>query len=372
MNKTVTNYSKLAATLLIGTALFSACKKEKLQELIDRVPTSTQGVYVLCEGAYGTVNNSSLTYYDITKKTFIKDYFKQQNGINLGSNANNLKQYGSKMYCTVTGADNVSGDSYLEVINIATGKSVKRIPFYNGTSDYFPRFVEFYKNKAYVSSYDGYISKIDTATLIIESRLKVGGALEGLAIVNGKLYVANSNHPFFISDNNSSVSVVDLNSFTKIKDIPVNFNPVRVAAATSGDLFTIVQGAYGNPALTPSLDKLSSLTDTKIQSYNYSLAAIAINGNAGYVIGNDYPATLKTFNISTGLIGNNFITDTTNPSSIYGVTINPLNNDVYVADATDYTGDGRFFCFSANGVKKFEFATGIAPQSAVFNYSYNK
>ena len=57
-------------------------------------------------------------------------------------------------------------------------------------------------------------------------------------------------------------------------------------------------------------------------------------------------------------------------ASLYAITFNPLNDDVYVADATDYTGDGRMVAFSSTGKKKFEFPTGVSPQAVVFNYSY--
>ncbi|RYZ95765.1 MAG: hypothetical protein EOP47_25145, partial [Sphingobacteriaceae bacterium] len=87
-----------------------------------------------------------------------------------------------------------------------------------------------------MSSYNGTISKIDTAGLTIESSVKVGGALEGMAIVDNKLYVANSSHPFHVDPNNSSISVVDLTTFTKKKEIAVGFNPTKLVAAPNGEV----------------------------------------------------------------------------------------------------------------------------------------
>jgi hypothetical protein len=271
----------------------------------------------------------------------------------------------------VTGAKDTNKDAYVEVINIATGKSLKRIPFFDDSKDFMPRYIAFYKNKAYVSSYDGYISKIDTTSLTIESRIAVGGALEGLAIVNGKLYVTNSNHVFYPNPNNSSVSVVDLSTFSKKLDINVGLNPTKIAATANGDLFTVVKGNYAD--VPAQLVKLSSVTDKKVDSFDANLAAIAVANSKGYVIveGNyPNPNLLKTLNIATGAVGSDLVTDGTVVSTYYGVTVNTLSNDVYVGDANGYAPAGKFFCFGADGKKKFEFATGASPQSAVFNYNY--
>lgn len=374
MNKL--NFNKLALFTLTGVVLaLGACKKDKLPPIVPQ-PNTTTGIYVLCEGLFSSAtgsSNSSITYFDVATSVSQKDYFKTKNSIDLGVNANDLKQYGSKMYCTITGSKPENKDSYVEVISIATGKSLKRIPFSDATKGFLPRYVAFYQGKAYVSGYDGFITKIDTASLNIESRIAVGGALEGLAIVNGKLYVTNSDHPYYPNANNSSVSVVDLSTFTKLKDIPVSFNPTKIAATANGDLFVVTKGKYGNVNFKPSLDKLSSVTDTKVQSLDANLFTLNITGSKGFGIIEGVwplPNSLKTLNISTGVLGADFVTDGTVVSDYYGVTVNNLDNNVFVADANGYAPEGKLFCFSADGKKIFSFATGALPQSAVFKYAY--
>ena len=363
------NLNKLALSgLLTSMVLLNACKKDRMPD-VDPIPSGTSGIYVLCEGGFGQLNNSTITYYDAATNSVDKDYFRTKNGAGLGTDASDLKQYGSKMYCLVTGSKDVAQDAYIEVINITTGKSIKRIPFYDTSKDFSPRHIAFYQNKAYVTGYDGYVSKIDTASLTVESRILVGGALEGIAIVNGKIFAANSSHPFYVNANNSTVSVVDIASFTKVTDIPVSFNPTKVAPTAAGDVYVITSGSY-SPFVASAFEKLNSLSNTKTQTFTYDLSSIAINGDKGYVITNDYPAKLKLLNISTGEMGADLITDGTSITSPYSLTINPLDKTVFVADATNYSAEGRFFGFDASGKKKFEFATGVVPQTAVFNYSY--
>lgn len=369
MNKTITNFNKLGGILLFGAALFTSCTKDR-GIVAERLPT-TAGVYALCEGSFGALNASTITYYDVASNVTTKDYFKLKNGIDLGSNANDLKQYGSKMYCVITGSTVGAKDSFVEVINIATGKSIKRIAFSDATKGFMPRHVEFYQGKAYVSSYDGFVTKIDTGSLNIESRLPVGGALDGVTVANGKLYVANSLRDDFPNANNASVSVVDLNTFKKLKDIVVGTNPTKLAATVSGEVYVVTNGTYVAPFIAPSLERLNGVTDARIQTYDYSLNKIAINGNKGLVIAfGNYPAPdmVKLINLSTGALGADFIVDATLVASPYHITINPLDEDVYIADANNYGPEGKVIAFSTSGNSKFSFKTGAFPQSIVFNY----
>lgn len=364
------NYTKLLPCLLAGfmALTIASCKKDKVNggdEPEALMPKETIGVYMLCEGTMNN-NNSTISYYDIKTKATEKDYFKKVNGYALGETANDLQRYGSKMYCVVSGMQEKK-NSYLEVIDIATGKSLKRIPFFDATSEFMPRFVAFNKNKAYVSGYDGKITRIDTATLAIDSRVAVGGALEGLAVVNNKLYVTNSDHPIHPDGKKNVVSVVDLATFTKIKDVEVIYNPVRIAAAGNGDLLVVSWGNYGD--IAAGLTRINSTTNEVTGNYEYNGGALAISGNTAY-LSLDWGVSLKPFDVASGILGKEFVTDDTMIVGTYGLTVNPVGNEVYVADGNNYGDEGKAYCFGADGKKKFEFVTGPLPQHAVFKYGY--
>ncbi|MCD0489040.1 hypothetical protein LPB86_12440 [Pedobacter sp. MC2016-14] len=368
MKTTITSYIKIIALAMIAAVIFSACRKDH-GYIYTPVPVATLGVYVLSEGKYGDANNSTITYYNTTTGATDKNFYKTQNGTDLGNNANDLKQYGRKMYCVVTGTTFAAKDSYLEVMNTATGKSIKRIALSNSDAGFLPRYIVFDKSKAYISAYDGSITKIDTANLVIESRIQAGGALEQMAIANNKLYVVNSAHFQFGTANNSAVTVIDLNTFTKSKEIAVGYNPTKISANSSGDLLVLSKGDYFS--IQPSVDRISSITDTKTNSVaNLTYEYINVTGTKGFAIGDYTDPFLKLINTSTGALGSNFITDGTVIASPYGITTNPLDFTVFVADANNYAAEGKIFCFSPEGKKNYQFTTGANPQSAVFNYKY--
>ncbi len=370
------NYFKIIGlAFLVAVMLLGSCKKEKDGNIEPKVPeiSGTKGIYVLCEGLWGQ-NNSAISYYDIATNKVERDMYKKVNKTDLGETANDLKAYGSKMYCVISGTQG-EAKSFLDIIDISTCKSLKRIPFNSAHDGFMPRYVAFYKNKAYVSRYDGVISRIDTATMNVDAELQLMNGtnkavgLEGLAVTNGKLYVTNSWHPYYPNGLRSKVTVIDLNSFTKTKDIEVGNNPVRIAAADNGDLYAITWNVLGETN-NPSLVRINSTTDAVIQKeevlqWDY-YSAITIAKNQGWVGIN---AEIKAINLSTGKLGSNLITDGTTITTIYGLTVNPFDNSVVVADAEGYASVGRAYVF-VDGKKKYDFATVGLPQHSVFNYSY--
>lgn len=358
----------IAIAICLG--LMSACRKDRTIEPEKKTPeiSGTTGVYMLTEGTFGA-GNSAISFYDINSKTTVKDYYLQVNKTSLGETANDLKQYGSKMYCVVAGTQG-SRQSFLDIIDIKTCKSLKRISFNSATEGYIPRFVTFYKDKAYVSRYDGKVSRIDTASMNIDGEITLSEGLEQLAVANGKLYVCNSSNPYYQNGAKNKVSVIDLATFTKTKDILVNTNPVRIQAAENGDLFVVCWNDYIT-FNNPSLERISSITDTKTGSYNYDLGTINISKSTAFVSKDIYTSPeLKALNLTSGALGTNLITDGTAIKTIYGITVNPFNNDVIVADANNYGSEGLAYCFGSDGKKKFSFSTAALPQHAVFVYSY--
>lgn len=360
------------AIALVSVMAFASCKKDDAVIPKGTAIADTKGIYMLSEGSWGG-NNSTIAYYDIATNTVEHDIYKKINKTDLGESANDLQAYGSKMYVVISGTAG-SGNSFVEMININTGKSLKRISFNDGKNSFIPRYVAFHQNKAYVSRYDGVISRIDTASMTIDGELQLmngalkAGALEGIAVANGKLYVTNSSNDYANPNSlKTKVTVIDLATFKKTKDIEVGLNPVRIAATGNGDLYTMTWNVWGMDN-KPSLVRINSTTDAITQTEEYDLSSIAVNKDQAWVAGNN---GIKAINLATGKLGSNLITDGTAVAMPYGLTVNPFDKTVVVADAVSYTATaGKVYVFSADGKKRYSFATSVLPQHAVFNYNY--
>ena len=130
-------------------------------------------------------------------------------------------------------------------MDVATAKRIKVIDINIDN----PRFITFAKGKAYVSAYgsslNGFVAEIDTATYEISRTVEVGRQPEQLAVVDGKIYVANAGwvSPSGIApDYETSLSVIDLNSFSLIKRIEVGTNLLHVKVDNYGDVYVSSQG----------------------------------------------------------------------------------------------------------------------------------
>ena len=314
------------------------------------------GAYVLNEGLFQH-NNCTLSYYDFENQTLTPDIFLQVNQRGLGDTGNDLKKYGSKLYCVVNNSHRV------EVMDFETAKSIKAIPL-SGKS---PRQITFYKNKAYVSCFDGDVVRIDTATLEVELTAHSGANPEGICVCNGKLYVANSgglNNPNY----GTTVSVFDINTLTLLRSIEVGVNPYKLAANDDNrTVYVCTRGDYMEQHGTFSV--IDAQTDQITRTWP-NIQNFTVFQDKAYVYEVDYAAEtnpVKVLNLTQeGSVAENFITDGTVIQMPYSITVNPLNGDVYITDAYNFTVTGDVYCFDKNGKKKFSFSAGLNPSVVVF------
>ena len=211
-----------------GINILLSIKQDKKPELI--------GYWILSEG-YAGQNNSELAYYDIASDELKKKQFEAINGLKLGDTGNELKQYGSKMYCLVSGPgfgnSTPEGEAYIEVINPLDGKSLKRIAFKDSegvTSK--PRKMVCEEGKIFVSSYGNEVVRIDTLSLEIDGHAKLTGTFaEGLTYNNGNIYVCNSGQG---ADN--KISVVDAKTMEETKVITSPMNPTGIVTVSDKEI----------------------------------------------------------------------------------------------------------------------------------------
>lgn len=321
-------------------------------------------MYVLSEGLFN-MNNSTLSLLNFDNRTINSNYFLFQNNRRLGDTGNDMKAYGTKLWIVV----NVS--SQVEVLDLISGLSLKRIPFFNANGiARQPRFITFSQNKAYVCSFDGTVQRIDTATLIIDAVTTVGRNPDGINAANGKLYVSNSgglDSPNY----GSTVSVLDLNSFLEVKKIEVGLNPFRIEKDSEGDMYVISRGNNAN--IKAKLVRINTQTDVVEETFeNLPAANFTIHNDTAYIYNYDFTNnsySVKIFDCKKEtLISNNFITDGTTLERPFGIYVHPFNGNVYITDARNYTTKGDLYCFARNGKLRYKvYSVGLNPNTILFN-----
>ena len=328
------------------------------------------GFYLLNEGNMGS-NKSTLDYFDYATGEYHRNIYADANPTvprEMGDVGNDLEIYGSKLYAVINCSNKV------EVMDKHTAKRLGQVNIPNC------RYIRFHEGYAYVTSYagpvkldpeyeqTGYVAKVDTATLQVVAQCLVGFQPDELEIVGNKIYVANSGGYMF-PNYESTVSVIDIPSFTETKRIEVAINLHRLQADRHGNLWVSSRGDYyGVPS---RLFRIDTKTDTCCGVINVAATELYLDGDSLYLYGTEWSYNGYDWAISFGivdvakreLVTRNFLADGAERQIAmpYGIMVHPYTKDIYLTDAANFTNSGALMCFDRYGKKKWQVGTGDIP-----------
>ncbi|NCC99751.1 MAG: YncE family protein [Bacteroidia bacterium] len=371
--------------LLLSFVMFFKLTACRTDEPVHKSETETKeegdslavvkGFYLLNEGNMGS-NKASLDYYSYITGIYSRNIFAERNPNvtkELGDVGNDLKIYGSKLYAII------NCSNLVEVMDAVTGIHIATIEIPNC------RYICFNKDKAYVSSYAGpvqignkqlgFVAEIDTATLQITRNVTVGYNPEEMAIIDNKMYVANSGG-YLVPDYDNTLSIIDLDSFTEIKKVEVAINMHRVRADKYGDLYLSTRGDYYT--MPANLFLFDVETQTIKKTFDIPVGNMCIVGDSAYLYSVGFNWNTGLDEISYALIdikseevlSRSFIADGTESliKLPYGIAVNPNNKEIFVTDAGDYVSPGTLYCFDKAGYLKWKQTTGDIPAHIEFTF----
>jgi YVTN family beta-propeller protein len=343
---------KIFPFILISLLALS-CKKKKVVE--PEAPQTLQhGMLVLNEGLFQQ-NNSALGWFNFSDNSYTANFFEQKTNRSLGDTGNDMKRYGGKIYILV----NVS--STVEILDARTGNSISQISMISGGTPKQPRYIAFNGSKAYITCYDGYVDVLDTVSLSITNRIQVGANPEGLAVSNGKLFVANSGGLNF-PNVDSTVSVIDLGSYQEIARITVGKNPGSIQTDSNGDVYVISRGDYAG--IPSRMHRINANTNTLVQSFPFDASSIS-RFNTNFLISyHDFSSgdnKIALFDPNTETMIYPEYISTSGIQTLYGVYYSDITNRIYCLDAKNYTVTGQVHVFSPNGIFETSYNVGLNP-----------
>ena len=355
--KNVINVLKVVFLGLFFLFVFATCEEnDPVQKA--KYDLSAPGVFILNQGTYGA-NNAGISYYDFKTWTPAPDITDGD----LGDTGQDMIIYGRKLYVSVYGS------SIIYVIDLQTAKQLRKIELKDGEQSRGPRSLMSYEGKIYASTYDGNVIRIDTTALVVEAVTKVGSNPEGLAAVNGKLYVANSNgldYPNF----DNTLSIVDIVTFTETKKITVGLNP-NCVIANDGDIYLSYKGNYsdvpgGMQKIDPKTDVVTDLTEIS-SNQNFTIVDdILYYFNVAYNPDGTTNCTFGRYNVKTGQkVPGEIISDGTKINTAFAIGVDPDSKDIYISD-TNYSTPDKVYIFDSNGFLKKTIEAGISACKFVF------
>ena len=307
----------------------------------DLVEDIEQSAYVVCEGLFGQ-NNGTISRVTLHDFSVINNFFSIVNkGFKIGDTPNDLALHGKRIFVSV------SGSNTLEQFDALSGKSLSRLVFGNSKT---PRKIVILNDSTGFATClnDDVIVEFNPQNMSMRSEWKTGPAPEGAAVVDGKIFCANSGYGVYRYKEAlaGSISVFDIYSKTAIGNIGGLPNVVDVAASSKRNtVFALYRhlsifpdslgGLVEIDANTLHIKKLwrvktpISLTIDKSENL---LAFISDNSVFQLNLTDVDPTPEKLFSSSAFNL-------------INGVTYNNNASQIWIANAKNFIVNGEIFVF---------------------------
>ena len=352
--------------MLVLSVSFTSCSDDDNETRDDtgsKVTLPQARAFFLYEGSY-QANNSGISFYAPNNDAeFISDIFKTQNNAKLGDTGQSMIKYEDEIYVSVYGSN------YLAKLN-AAGVELNRISFVDDDDlSAGIRYIDAEDGYIYASFWGGAVAKINAGTLRVEAKLTgLGDNMEGVAICEDMLYVANSCTPDYLTYH-KEVKVIDLHTFTLKETLTVSDNP-NILLEKDDKVFLISRGNYGDVGY--SLQMINPADNNKVTELG-SATHVCAKGDILYLVYSEYYSATNsffTYNMKTGKMdSDSFLKDMPKEletTTIYLLAVNDSNGDLYIG-TSEYTTNGNIYRFKKDGtfVEKFD-AGGINPNSAIF------
>ncbi|MBQ4394233.1 MAG: hypothetical protein II825_02900 [Paludibacteraceae bacterium] len=305
------------------------------------------GIYILCEGNMGS-NKARLDYMNLHTGDYYANWYGAQNPKQLkelGDVGNDIQVYGGRLYAVINCSHKV------EVMD-RKARHIGQVDIPNC------RYLAFKGDKMYVSAYVGSVAtpdllgsvyEVDTATLEIKREVKVGHQPDELCIMDNRLYVCNSGG-YLTNQYDSTISVVDLESFKEEKQITVGLNPTRLRVDDNKQLWVCCQGNYKNR--TP---QVVILRDGEIvHRMDIQCNNISIYGGKVGILSSEGLHLFSTSDFSKGRSLQ--LAEYEHP---YGLLL--TEDAIYITDAKNYVSSGVLHCYGYDGHEHWQAKTGDIP-----------
>lgn len=358
--------------------LMTACSG--LEDILpDDVPLNADangGVFILCEGNFNS-GNSTLSYYRPSTKTVENEVFARVNDRRLGDTGQSIVIYDNTAYIAV------ENSGIIWSMDIQNFKVKGQLTATGENTMINPRYVHRVSDtKAYATDlYSHYITIFNPTTMTYTGSIDVSEAAN-MGYCSTEQMVQWGNEVFVNCWSYSDKILVIDTTTDKVTDcitLPsLQPKSMKMDVNMNGKLWVITDGGYDTGADrfgegTPHLFRIDARSraielDLVLENDDANVQ-VATNAAADtlYILNNDI---YRMSMYDNALPKRPFITAPVDSDGkrhkLYGVSVNPYNGDIYVADAVDYKQSGTIYRYSSQGILLDQFRVGIIPNSFAF------
>ena len=347
-------FTLFALPALVGCMDYGPSGKEDIDG------KKSRGLFIVNEGNF-TASTATLSYYDIDNKAVENAVFRRVNGFRLGDVAQSMAIKDGLGYVVV------NNSNVIFVINIDTFERVGKI-----TGLVSPRYIHFVNDdKAYVTDlYSPTITVINPNNF--EKTGKIPTNVMGKVKPSTEQMVQYKNFVFtncWSYDN--KILVIDTNTDEVVDVIEVGVQPTSLTIDKYNKIWAVTDGGYeGSPHgyEAPALYRIDAETRVVEKTFTFTkgehCSELCINGDK------DQLYFIKKHVWKMDVTAEEFpeipFIENTTTYFWYGLAVDPVNSDVYIADAIDYVQPGVIYRYSADKELVDKFKVGIIPGAFCF------
>ena len=345
---------------VLSAFIITSCEKEE-EKTSNPLPANLHGVFVVNEGAFGQ-GNASISFASSDSAYYNNDIYTEANGIPAGDLLQSFAIHQSKGYLCVNNSQKI------EVVSMSNFKKEATI-----TGIASPRFFAARNNEGYVSDWaTNKVYRINLLNNTITGSVSTGNGPEEMLVLNDKLYVCNVGG--FGDD--STVTVINLNTFTVTDTIQTGVNPASIKTDKNGKIWIVCKGSLGSDYMPTPDDPGGYIVqlnpgDHAILNeieFTYDQHPIRLQFNP---MGDQYYFLLGS-SAYTGVIYRMGITETALPTTpfvnrdFYSLGIHPTSGMIY-AGKYSFIAETEYLRYTLNGTVIDSMMAGIGPNSFTFN-----
>jgi len=346
----------------MSATVFTSCNKN--DETEPEIP-KTALAYIINYGDYFGSNGEISVYNTETETITDASAYKTANSVDYSSKIESMAIVDSTAYLMGNNGDKIdilNANTLKQTINPITSDIVK------------PRFMLAVNNTAYISCWgdvqdwvainSSYIAKIDLTTNSVTKKIPVSGGLEGMIVVDGNLYIAQTA--------TNKVAVLNL-ATDAVSYITMPAVPQHFVIGEGNKIYVSLVTKYSTPFPAEKLGVavINPSTNTVVETIN--IPSIGDNGfihisdnlQTLFVLAKEaWPGTksfIKSVNLTTKTV-----TDLISGESFNGFNVNPKNNDIYILLAPSATEKGTLKIYDNKGSLLDTEEVGISPKHIVF------
>lgn len=341
----------ILSAILLGLV---SCIKWDYGDDAEEFHVAGPGLFICNEGNF-QYSNATLSFYNPESREIMNEVFYRANGYRLGDVAQSMTIHNNIGWIVV------NNSNIVWAIDLNTFKEIGRIE--NLTN---PRHIHFVNDsKAYITQlWDNRIFIVDpmkyeiTGYITVPEMSMESGSTEQMVQLGKYVYCNCWSYQ-------NSIIKIDTETDRVIDCLTVGIQPNSLVLDHDNKLWTMTDGGYeGSPYgyEPPTLVKIDVETFKVEQCLSMTLgnrpSELQLNGTGDtlYWINGD----IWRMNIHDNRLPLVPFLPSRN-TKYYGLTVNPSNSDIYVADAIDYQQQGIIYRYSSEGIYLDEFYTGINP-----------